>query len=223
MRPRPRGSVNEDDAQAPTADELVARICSDGSDICSDGSDCSDAGSSRVEQSLPAQAAQTATHHEPRPNTGARAPQGRRAAPTNAAISVTSSLPGASSQAARCTGFGPRPREQYRCKPAARASVCALSGDPAPSNPAEPVSGAAAITLPNVEAGGRPPKAPPRRKKPQKRIQVNFRADPDVKDALRYIWYERGMTMSDACNEAIRTCFPEAFKNSNEAKLTQEL
>lgn len=217
MRPRPRGSANEDDVQAPTADELVARICSD---ICSD---CSDAGSSRVEQSLPAQAAQTATRHEPRPNTGARAPQGGRAAPANAAIPVASSLPGAGSQAARCAGFGPRPREQYRCKPAARASACALSGEPAPSNPPEPVSGAAAITLPNVEAGGRPPKAPPRRKKPQKRIQVNFRADPDVKDALRYIWYERGMTMSDACNEAIRTCFPEAFKNSNEAKLTQEL
>ena len=85
------------------------------------------------------------------------------------------------------------------------------------------MSSTAVVVLPNVEAGGRPPKAPPRRKKPQKRIQVNFRADPDVKDALRYIWYERGMTMSDACNEAIRTCFPEAFRNSNETKLTQEL
>lgn len=195
-------SISQNVAQSPAADELVARICSN---------ICPDARSSRAERPRPEQAAGESNPHEPHPNTGECTPPDEQSAPADAAVLAASSL------------HGPRPREQYRCKPADFKAPLDVSAKLGRDNPPEARPNPATIALPNEEAGGRPPKATPRCKKMQKRIQVNFRADPDVKDALRYIWYKRGMTMSEACNEAIRTCFPEAFKNSKEAELTQEL
>ncbi len=84
---------------------------------------------------------------------------------------------------------------------------------PAQSSPADAAREPSRPELPNAREGGRPPKAPPvgRKGRPRKRVQVNFRADPEVKAALRYLWYERGLSMTEVCNEAIRRSFPEAF------------
>lgn len=200
----PRCGAQSDDEQtaskpvtnghAMTADELVARICRD------DHANLGDLFASL--------------------NKGKGTSQGEPRNPANAASSAhtQSSNKGQASTAAQDTPSHPRKRvnsrsrESYRCPSAASAPEMARPQRSArEGEQPEAVFGPKVVRLPNVEAGGRPPKAPPKHMKPRARVQVNFRADPEVKAALRYLWYERGLTMAQACNEAIRAQFPEAF------------
>lgn len=183
---------------AMTADELVARICRD------DHANLGDLFASL--------------------NKGKGSSQGELRNSANAASSAhtQSSNKGQASTAAQDTSSHPRKRVNSRSRESYRHPGVTSAPETAPETarshrPAregeqpEAVFGPKVVSLPNVEAGGRPPKAPPKHMKPRARVQVNFRADPEVKAALRYLWYERGLTMADACNEAIRAQFPEAF------------